>query len=102
MFTSTMTFGNGGLKRLTVKRHVVSFYSLKHKLNDLKCLMMAKKQDEDYLIVKVPLTFRNQYLMRNFRSLLNDYEQQVQNVRKKSRIRYKVAAKIPSITFKKH
>ena len=59
------------------------------------------KQDEDYLIVKVPLSVRNQYLVRNFRILLNDYEQQVQNVRKKSRARYKVAAKIPSITFQK-
>ena len=33
--------------------------------------------------------------------MLNDYEQQVQKVRKKSRAKYKVASKIPSSTFYK-
>jgi len=47
------------------------------------------------------LSVRNQYLVRNFRSLLNDYEQQVQNVRKKSRARYKVVASIASATYHK-
>ena len=59
------------------------------------------KEEEDYLIVKVPLSVRNQHLVRSFRMLLNDYEQQVQKVRKKSRAKYKVASKIPSSTFYK-
>ena len=61
----------------------------------------AIKEDEDYLIVKVPLSVRNQHLVRNFRKLLSEHEAQVQKVRRKSTARYKVVSSIPSTTFKK-
>ena len=61
----------------------------------------AIKEDEDYLIVKVPLSVRNQHLVRNFRKLLSEHEVQVQKVRRKSTARYKVVTSIPSTTFQK-
>ena len=56
---------------------------------------------EDALIVKVPLEVRTTYLVRNFRRMLNDYEQRVKQARKKSRARYKVWAKVSNNTLYK-
>ena len=61
----------------------------------------AIKEDEDYLIVKVPLSVRNQHLVRNFRKLLSEHEVQVRKVRRKSTARYKVVTSIPSATYHK-
>ena len=57
------------------------------------------KEDEDYLVVKVPLSVRSNYLVKSFRGLLNDYDEQIQKVRKKGTARYKVSAKIPLNTY---
>lgn len=51
-------------------------------------------ETDDCLIVKVPLEVRTNYLTRNFRKLLSDYDERVQAARRKSRARYKVAAKV--------
>ena len=57
------------------------------------------KEDEDYLIVKVPLSVRSNHLVKSFRGLLNDYDKQIQKVRKKSTARYKIAGKIKTSTY---
>tara|TARA_A100001015_G_scaffold254017_1_gene294575 strand:- start:6265 stop:7137 length:873 start_codon:yes stop_codon:yes gene_type:complete len=57
------------------------------------------KEDEDYLVVKVPLSVRSNHLVKSFRGLLNDYDAQIQKVRKKSTARYKVSAKVPNNTY---
>jgi hypothetical protein len=56
---------------------------------------------EDTLIVKIPLEVRTQHLVRNFRRMLNDYEQRVKQARNKSRARYKVWAKVSNNTLYK-
>ena len=56
---------------------------------------------EDALIVKIPLEVRTTHLVRNFRRMLNDYEQRVKQARKKSRARYKVWAKVSNNTLYK-
>ena len=56
---------------------------------------------EDTLIVKIPLEVRTQHLVRNFRRMLNDYEQRVKQARNKSRARYKVWASVSNNTLYK-
>ena len=56
---------------------------------------------EDTLIVKIPLEVRTQHLVKNFRRMLNDYEQRVKQARNKSRARYKVWAKVSNNTLYK-
>ena len=68
---------------------------------EMESVSFRYKEDEDYLIVKVPLSVRNQHLVRNFRKLLSEHEVQVRKVRRKSTARYKVVTSIPSATYHK-